>query len=278
MVKYGWIHLHRKIQDCWLWGDKPYDRARAWIDLLLLANHHDTKIMLDGRPVTIVRGQYVTSIVLLSERWGWSRNKTKRFFDVLECDGMVTTKRTNKRTIINIVNYDVYQLSESEGEPTDEPTDESADEPTDESAERHQKDIKKAADEPQNKNEKNEYKNDYKNDKNEKEYNNIYIKGTPLGDALEDFVKMRKTIKAPMTDLAMKRLKSKLEKYSGGDVDIMIEILNKSTDNCWKGVFPLEKNFKDQEGNGNVRVDEIVEPDESHEMTDEEFDRWVDSM
>ena len=44
----GWIKLHRKITENWLWDDKPYDKARAWIELLLMVNHEDKKIKFDG--------------------------------------------------------------------------------------------------------------------------------------------------------------------------------------------------------------------------------------
>ena len=38
-MAYGWISIHRKIQDNLIWNDKPFNRGAAWIDLLLLANH-----------------------------------------------------------------------------------------------------------------------------------------------------------------------------------------------------------------------------------------------
>lgn len=123
----GWISLHRKIQDCWIWEDKPYDKARAWIDLLLSANHSDKKIMSDGQVVEIQRGSVLTSILKLSDRWGWSKGKVKRFFDVLENDKMITTTRTNRWTIINVVNYGIYNDKSSDDEPTDEPSNEPPD-------------------------------------------------------------------------------------------------------------------------------------------------------
>ena len=123
----GWISLHRKIQDCWIWEDKPYDKARAWIDLLLSASHSDKKIMSEGRPVEIPRGSVLTSILKLSDRWGWSKGKVKRYFDELENDNMITTKRTNRWTIVNIVNYGIYNDKPSRDEPTDEPSDKPSD-------------------------------------------------------------------------------------------------------------------------------------------------------
>ena len=40
----GYIKIHRKIQECWLWQDK-FSKGQAWIDLLLRANHKDNKIV-----------------------------------------------------------------------------------------------------------------------------------------------------------------------------------------------------------------------------------------
>lgn len=39
MSNTGWIKLHRKITDHWLWEDKPFARGQAMIDLLILAGY-----------------------------------------------------------------------------------------------------------------------------------------------------------------------------------------------------------------------------------------------
>ena len=65
--------------------------------------------IVDGKPVVIQRGQYHTSILKLSNRWGWDRKKTSRFLDVLESDQMLSQERTKKGTTLTIVNYDIYQ-------------------------------------------------------------------------------------------------------------------------------------------------------------------------
>lgn len=150
----GWIKLHRKIQDCFIWTEKPFDKARAWIDLLLLATHKDKKIIIDGTVVFISRGSFITSILKLAERWGWSRNKTISFIKMLEKEEMITAESTTKGTTITIVNYEEYQsLNELEGttESTTDSTTESISEGETGST--------------QNKNIKN-----IKNDKNEKKY------------------------------------------------------------------------------------------------------------
>lgn len=120
MADKGWIKLHRKVLDSWIWQDKPFDKARAWVDLLLLAMHHDKGLLVDGELVTIQRGSFMTSIVKLSERWGWSRNKVTRYLNLLESEQMLHTKRTPVGTLITIVKYEDYQCADSYDETTRE--------------------------------------------------------------------------------------------------------------------------------------------------------------
>lgn len=106
----GWIKTYRKIQDCWIWLDKePFDRRSAWIDLLLTANHSDKKILFNGELITVKRGQILTSIRKLSEKWKWSYDKCSRFLKILESDGMLQKQSDNFRTLLTIVNYELYQ-------------------------------------------------------------------------------------------------------------------------------------------------------------------------
>lgn len=111
-MQIGWISLHRKILDCFLWQDEePFDRRSAWIDLLLLANHEDKKTLFDGKAIVVKRGERITSVRILAERWGWSRHKVTNFLDMLESEEMIVRKSDRKKTLLTIVNYDVYQTS-----------------------------------------------------------------------------------------------------------------------------------------------------------------------
>lgn len=123
----GWISLHRKIQECWIWADsEPFDKRSAWIDIILMANHADKKIMFDGKFVTVKAGQRITSIRQLAARWHWSVNKVRRFLDVLERDGMLIKECNKKRTLLTVVNYGVYQVQgHSDGTLTDTQTEQS---------------------------------------------------------------------------------------------------------------------------------------------------------
>ncbi|MDK2906012.1 MAG: hypothetical protein PWR12_2090 [Eubacteriaceae bacterium] len=109
MAKKGWISLHRSIQDNWIWEDKPFDRRSAWIDILLMVNHEKKKIMLGNQLIEVERGEKITSLRKLSDRWGWSITKTNSFLNMLEADGMIIQKKDTKKTVLKVLNYDVYQ-------------------------------------------------------------------------------------------------------------------------------------------------------------------------
>lgn len=103
----GWIKIERSIMEHWIFQDAEY--FRAWVLLIMLANHEDKMIMVDRKPKLIRRGSFFTSISKLSARLGWDRRKTARYIDALKKDGMVTTDGTTHGTTLTIVKYDFYQ-------------------------------------------------------------------------------------------------------------------------------------------------------------------------
>ena len=106
----GWIKLHRVIQKHWLWeSTEPFDKRSAWIDLLMLANFTDIKVMRKGELKQRTRGEVNTSMAWLADRWKWDRRTVKRFFNVLQKDGMVSVHSTRDGTTVTIEKYAVYQ-------------------------------------------------------------------------------------------------------------------------------------------------------------------------
>lgn len=113
----GWIFLHRKLQDCEIWNNsQPFDMRSAWVDLLLLANHRDVEIVFDYEPITVKRGQYLTSVRKLGARWNWSKNRTLKYLRLLESLGMIHRESNNQRTLITVDKYEVYQDMQDTGE------------------------------------------------------------------------------------------------------------------------------------------------------------------
>ena len=78
---------------------------------------------------------------------------------------------------------------------------------------------------------------------------NSYTDYEPLKSAINEFVKMRKTIKAPLTDNALKLMLNKLDKLAAND-DYKVLILNQSIMNCWKGIYELKDDYKGGVNNG----------------------------
>lgn len=105
----GWVSVYRKIQDSWLWQEKPFSKGQAWIDLLLSANHQNKKTLLGNELLIIKRGSLITSQKKLMQRWGWGSEKTRKFLKLLNCDGMIRVEADKKKTTIVINNYEVYQ-------------------------------------------------------------------------------------------------------------------------------------------------------------------------
>ena len=94
---------------------------------------------------------------------------------------------------------------------------------------------------------------------------NSYTDYEPLKNAISEFIKMRKTIKAPMTDNEVKLMFNKLDKLSTNN-DIKILILNQSILNSWKGIFELKDNKPyqnvkqtQQQGTGNFFIDMMMQ-------------------
>ena len=66
-----------------------------------MVNHQDNKIMLGGDLIEIKRGQRVTSLRQLADRWKWSRTKVSKFLEVLSKDNMIEYKSDTKKQCLN---------------------------------------------------------------------------------------------------------------------------------------------------------------------------------
>lgn len=212
----GWISVHRKIRDCkYIWDDKPFSRGQAWIDLLLMVNHEDKEILFNGCYRKIERGQTLTSVVKLSDQWGWSRKKTTNFLNALKMAHMVDLKSDNKSTTVTVINYGVYQDMGA--------------------AKEQQKSSKRTSEEHQ--------RNTNNNNKTiNNNINKAFSDNPVLQEAFDGFSEMRKTTKKPLTPRAINLLKNKLNELSEDPI-IQAKILDQSTVKCWQGVFPLKNDF-----------------------------------
>ncbi len=197
----GWICVHRKICEHWLWQDKPFSRGQAFMDLLLSANHTDKQTVIGNDMVTVKRGSLITSQMKLSERWGWSKTKITNFLKLLERDKIIATKTDRKKTTVNIVNYDKYQVSETIRRP--------------------QKDHKKTAKKPQESHGL-DTNNKYNNENNGNNENNI--PPLPPNEQVEQSPGKRRY--AEFVTMTNDEYQSLIDRFGKSDTDRLIEILD----------------------------------------------------
>lgn len=139
----GWIKLNRQIVDHWLYKDKPFNKSMAWIDLLLIADHTTHTDLWRGKMTTFKRGDVNLSISALAKRWGWSRDKARRFIRDLESDGMLRINCTTRRTTLTIVKYGIFQDKRTTDKTTNKATDKSTDKSTDNTHLKNNKELNK---------------------------------------------------------------------------------------------------------------------------------------
>lgn len=131
MSEKGYIKLDRQLMDHALWQEKPFDRARAWVDLLMLANYKDHDVIYKGKLEHRKRGEVNTTIGYLALRWGWSENKVRRFIRHLNGSQMVHTNGSTHGSTLTIENYAKYQGDRRTDGSTNGRTDGRTDERTD---------------------------------------------------------------------------------------------------------------------------------------------------
>lgn len=234
----GYILESRTILDSAIW-DKPPLYFKVWHYLLLKAQHADYK--------GLKRGQLITSIPEIQEACSYHvgyRKITpskKEIYGIVKFlrnpysgndegnneKNMIVTTKVTHGLLVTICNYNVYQDPKYY-----EGNDEKSAKVTTKSSRRER-----------------QGNNINKNDKNDKNDKNNISPLTPLIETLPvelqpnvwEFVEHRKQIKAPMTELALKKMLNKLNDLSGGDTRKCIEILDQSIANGWKGIFQLDE-------------------------------------
>ncbi len=175
----------------------------------------------DGSLIEVKRGQKLTSIRKLCERWGWSNTKVTKFLKLLETDGMITYFSDTKKTLITIVNYSDWQDNENK-----------------KTSQKRHRNISETSQKHTNNNDKECIKND-------KEV-------TPLENAIEDFKKFRIQSKKAMTDRAVNILINKLDKLASDD-ETKIKILEQSIFKGWTDIYPLKADYQQPQSNNQYR-------------------------
>lgn len=211
----GYILLHRKIIKEWEWYSNIND-TRVWLHCLLKANWEDG--WFEG--IKIPRGSFATSYKNLAKETGISVQQLRTSLEHLKSTHNITHETNKQFSIITINNYDKYQLINT-------------------------LDNKRATNEQQTIN--NNINNNNKEQINKKE--NIskdiskkkvqikYFESLKVNTIFNEFLELRKKIKAVNSDRAIKTLVNKLNNY---DEDTQYKMIENSIVNSWKDVYELK--------------------------------------
>lgn len=113
----GWIKLHRKIKDHWLYKEsRVFSKFEAWTDILLEVNHSTDKVLIGENLMNVKPGESLKSLDTWSRRWNWNKSKVRRFLKLLENDNMIELKNERKTTRITICKYERYQVERNANE------------------------------------------------------------------------------------------------------------------------------------------------------------------
>ena len=104
----GFMRLHRQLLD-WEWFDNS-QMVHVWIYFLLKANYQDSK----WHGIDIPRGSFITSLDTICKDTGLSLQNVRTCMNKLKSTGEITTKVTNKYSIVTVSKYEIYNLQDSD--------------------------------------------------------------------------------------------------------------------------------------------------------------------
>ena len=235
-MELGWIKIHRQILN-WEWYDEP-NTFRIFFHLLLKANHKPNKY----RGVTVEAGQIMTGLDLLARETNLSMQKVRTSLNRLKSTNEITIKTSTKGTIIQVVNYEKYQVVTNE----------------------QQTNNKRVTNEQQTNNKQittNKNVNNIKNEKNEENinkalpfsfYNSLIDYGFKK-ELVSDWLKVRKLKKSANTETAFKGFINQVEKSNIEKNEILKTCIEKS----WSG-FKSDWYIKENKTTSNNATSKIA--------------------
>lgn len=105
----GWIKIKCDIRQHWLWQDS--EKLFWWLDMLLMAEKEDRKVLYDSNLITIERGCILAGVSTLCERWGKSNKTIVAFLHNLEHFKMIEREvKGRSASIIKVCNFDDFYI------------------------------------------------------------------------------------------------------------------------------------------------------------------------
>lgn len=195
MSKQGYIKLYRQITDTPVWADS--DKLKLWLMCLMKATHDEKTQVVGNQIIELKAGQFITGRAALSDDFNRDVKKDRRvdgltlfrWLSLFEKMEMLNIKKTNKYSLITVLNWDKYQGRRTSNE--------------------QQLNNNRTSDEQQLNTNKNE-----KNDKNEKKEDICYQQIADMyNNTCVSFPRLTK-----LSDARKKAIKARLKTYTADDL------------------------------------------------------------
>ncbi len=208
MSKQGYIKLYRQITDTPVWADS--DKLKLWLMCLMKATHDEKTQVVGNQIIELKAGQFITGRAALSDEFNRDVKKDRRvdgltlfrWLNLFEKMEMLNIKKTNKYSLITVLNWDKYQGQRTSNE--------------------QQLNNKRTSDEHQlntNKNDKN-----VKNAKNEKKEDICYQQIADMyNNTCVSFPRLTK-----LSDARKKAIKARLKTYTADDLQKAFSLAEQS--------------------------------------------------
>lgn len=115
MSKQGYIKLYRQITDTPVWADS--DKLKLWLMCLMKATHDEKTQVVGNQIIELKAGQFITGRSSLFDEFNHGVKKDRRvdgltlfrWLNLFEKLEMLNIKKTNKYSLVTVLNWDKYQ-------------------------------------------------------------------------------------------------------------------------------------------------------------------------
>jgi len=204
---------------------KDAEHLAIWTYLLLEATHKECNKIFNGKEIILKPGQLITGRNVISQLLNINSSKTQRVLKEFETCNQIEQQMSNRNRLITIKKWQDYQINEQ------------------------QMNNQRTTNEQQL-NTLQEYK-EYKECKNnikesiskdiQKKTEKKYFESLKVNSIFNEFLELRKKLKAVNSERAINTLVNKLNNY---DEETQYKMIENSIVNSWKGIFEIKEKTK----------------------------------
>lgn len=238
MDEKGVYAVARSLWESDAFMNQKFTQREAWLWLIGAAVWRQTRLNLDGKRITLERGEFAFAVRFLATKWKWSKSAVGRFIILLEKRDMIRDTSRDSRAVFSICKYNDFQVV---GLPK-------RDEERDTNRDALGTDVGQTRD-------KEETLQTLEAKKEVKErapaLRVVHSKPLPVWlsvEAWSGYLEMRRKLKKSPTERGIDLLIAKLEKFMLRGHD-PTAILDNSTQNNWIGIFEPKAERNGQRSN-----------------------------